>query len=70
MQDDLNFLGKYKTALTFWVNGRMFQSDRRRPQFFRQMEDELNFIFNEDDLNFIFNENDLNFQLNERRSQL
>ena len=37
---------------------------------FRQMEDNLNFIFNEDDLDLFFYEDNLNFLLNDRRSQL
>ena len=35
LEDDLNFLGKWKTTSIFKAYGR-------RPQFFRQMEDDLN----------------------------
>ena len=44
MEDDLNFLAKLKTTSNF--NG-----NRRRPNFFGKMEDDLNLRVMEDDLN-------------------
>ena len=72
MEVDLNFLGKRKKTSTFKANGR-------QPKFFRQMEDNLNAIFNEDNLNLffkkvnfnlIFNEDGLNFLFNVKISTL
>jgi hypothetical protein len=39
MEDDLTFLGKWKTTSTFFENGR-------RPQIFLKMEDDLKFFEN------------------------
>jgi hypothetical protein len=50
MEDDPNFLAKWKTTSIFWQNGR-------RPQLFSKMEDDLNFRKMEDNLNFKFFEN-------------
>jgi hypothetical protein len=47
MEDNLNFLGKWKTTSFFWKmenNLNMFKE--RRPQFFFEMEDNLNFLAN------------------------
>ena len=51
MEDDLDFLGKWKISSIFIVNGRMKYDlkvffDRRQTQFFSKMED-INFILNE-----------------------
>ena len=45
-----------------------FRANGRRPQFFVQMEEDLNFYSNlEDDLNFLTNlEDDINFNVNGR----
>ena len=39
MEDDLNFLGKWKTNTTGLATGR-------RPQILKQMEDSINFLVN------------------------
>ena len=39
MEDDLTFLGKWKTTSKIFENGR-------RPQIFLKMEDDLNFFEN------------------------
>ena len=41
MEDDLNYLAKWKTTSFFVQNGR-------RPQFFVRMEDDLNFLEKDD----------------------
>ena len=56
MENDLNYLGKWKTTLIFrqqevdlnFLVGKcnttsMFKKMEHKPQYFRQMEDDLNF---------------------------
>jgi hypothetical protein len=45
MEDDLNFLTKWKTTSFFfekWKTTSMFWQNGRRPQYFGKMEDNLN----------------------------
>ena len=61
LEDLTSFFWKMEDDPNFRANGR-------RPQFFVQMEEDLNFYSNlEDDLNFLTNlEDDINFNVNGR----
>ena len=62
MEDDLNLLAKWKTSICY--------ANEKQPQFFRQMEDDLNFEANRGRPRFLRQmEDNLNSFVNVRRSQ-